>query len=70
MNQFGIYNKIMKLKIYFQTTKTKQKDFAYRLKVSPITLSRWLAGTRHPSFKKMVEIQRLTKNKVRLEDWI
>lgn len=59
----------MKLETYLQTQSIKHSDFAEKLGVSQVTVTRYANGKRKPSLAMALKIEGLTKKKVRVSDW-
>jgi len=47
----------------------KKADFARAINVSDAQLSQYLSGYRRPSYKRMLEIERLTDGQVSIQSW-
>jgi transcriptional regulator with XRE-family HTH domain len=59
----------MKLKSYLSDKNIKHSDFAEKLGVSQVTVTRYVNGKRTPSLGMARRIEDLTKRKVRISDW-
>lgn len=59
----------MKLETYLSDRKIKHSDFAEKLGVSQVTVTRYVNGNRTPSLSMALKIEELTKRKVRVSDW-
>lgn len=59
----------MKLRDWLSTTHTTHAAFAERLDVSRETVSRWASETVLPDWKRILEIEKLTKQAVTAADW-
>lgn len=60
----------MTLKDFMGATNQSTKDMARALGVTPPTVWRWLAGTRHPNREQMLAIHRVTKGAVTPNDLV
>ncbi len=60
----------MTLKEWIDKTNNTQIAIANRLKMDKGRLSRILAGEQEPTLYQAHEIYKLTKGKVKLEDWL
>lgn len=59
----------MKLEMYLSDKNIKHSDFAEKLGVSQVTVTRYVNGKRTPSLSMALRIEDLTKKKVRVSDW-
>ena len=59
----------MDLKNYLTNLKMTHSEFADKLGVSQVTVTRYVNSTRKPSMDMAFKIQKLTKRKVKIEDW-
>lgn len=59
----------MKLEKYLELTKTKHKDFAKKIGVSPQSISNYIAGKRKPNLDIACVIEMETKGKVTIHDF-
>lgn len=59
----------MKLKSYLSDKNIKHSDFAEKLGVSQVTVTRYANGKRTPSLGMARRIEDITKRKVRVSDW-
>lgn len=60
----------MKLNQYLVSKQMSQSDFAKRCGVCQATVHKWIYGRSTPSGRRIMEIHRLTKGEVSLDDWI
>jgi len=60
----------MKLRQYLKENGIVHKYFADKLGVKPPHLSMWISGRVKPSLKTIVMIEKETKGKVTILDWI
>ena len=59
----------MKLKDYLRFKKIKNKTFAKLLKISPVSLSRYINGERFPEKETLIKIHNLTEGLVSPNDF-
>jgi DNA-binding XRE family transcriptional regulator len=59
----------MKLKIYLETSGISQEDFSRLASITPAMVCYMTNGKRNPGLSLALKIQKLTKGKVRPEDW-
>lgn len=60
----------MKLADYLQKHHVSATDFATLLGVHVSQVSRWASGKRTPNLAQLMDIKRLTKGKVKSEDFV
>ena len=59
----------MTLDEFFKTEAVSRADFAASLQKSPVTVTRWLNGTRFPDRETILLIEEKTRGLVRPADW-
>ena len=59
----------MKLKTYLEIKGMSQDEMAKTLSITPAMVCYITSGKRNPGLKLALKIQRITKGKVRPEDW-
>jgi transcriptional regulator with XRE-family HTH domain len=59
----------MTLAEFFETSTITKADFAAKLGVSPVTITRYLNDTRFPDKETILRIDSLTGGRVRPADW-
>jgi transcriptional regulator with XRE-family HTH domain len=55
---------------YLEIYELKQKDLAEALGIRPSTLSNYLSGARKPPLQIVQKVERITKGKITIDDWI
>lgn len=60
----------MMLRDYLQERGISNHDFAAEVDVTIYAVRKWLNGERVPRDKTKAKIARITKNKVKIEDWL
>ena len=64
------YKAFVTLKTYLETTGISQAKFSRELSVSPAMICYMISGKKTPGLGLALKIQRLTRGKVRPEDWV
>jgi predicted transcriptional regulator len=59
----------MKLAQYLSNKRIPQSDFANRIGVTQVAVSRYVTGLRTPSLDLILKIERATKGAVKPKDW-
>jgi len=60
----------MKLNQYLVSQRMSQSDFAKSCGVCQATVHKWIYGRSIPSGRRIMQIHRLTKGDVSIDDWI
>ncbi len=60
----------MKLTEFLATEKMTRADFACRMRVHPVTVSKWCSGAMRPGWAAIERIQVLTAGRVTAQDFM
>lgn len=63
------YDAGMKLAQYLDTKGISQTEFASRIGVTQVAVSRYVSGDRTPSLRLILRIEKVTKGAVKPKDW-